>query len=63
VFYIVEIIIDCGPKPLANKSCIKERNIKKNNSSNISLQFSFLDLQEVHKDFIKKDKIMEYQQE
>jgi hypothetical protein len=30
VFY-VEIIIDCGPKPLANKSCIKEvrkQNIK-----------------------------------
>jgi hypothetical protein len=24
VFYIVEIIIDCGPKPFANKSCIKK---------------------------------------
>jgi hypothetical protein len=28
VFYIVEIIIDCGPKPFANKSCIKKERKK-----------------------------------
>jgi hypothetical protein len=47
VFYIVEII-DCGPKPFANKSCIKK--VRKQNIKRIILldeysrnEFSFQD--------------------